>query len=52
MKKQSPQFLIASVIVALLTIVGVSYYKAAKQARVDASGNHFSDASGNKPSPK
>ena len=48
MKKQSPQFLIASAIVALLTIVGVSYYKAAKQARVDASGNHFSDASGNK----
>jgi hypothetical protein len=39
MKKQSPQFLIASVIVGLLTIVGVSYYKAAKQAKTDASGN-------------
>jgi hypothetical protein len=39
MKKQSPQFLIASAIVGLLTIVGVSYYKAAKQAKTDASGN-------------
>jgi hypothetical protein len=39
MKKQSPQFLIASAIVALITIVGVSYYKAAKQVKIDASGN-------------
>jgi hypothetical protein len=39
MKKQSPQFLIASVIVALITIIGVSYYKAAKQVKTDASPN-------------
>ena len=39
MKKQSPQFLIASAIVALITIIGVSYYKAAKQVKTDASGN-------------
>jgi hypothetical protein len=48
MKKQTSQFLIASAIIALLTIVGVSYYKATKQIRIDASGNHVSDASGNK----
>ena len=39
MKKQSPGFLMASAIVGLLTIIGVSYYKVMKQTRVDASGN-------------
>ena len=39
MKKQSPQFLIASAIVALITIIGVSYYKVAKQVKTDVSGN-------------
>jgi hypothetical protein len=35
MKKQSPQFLLASVFVGLLVIVGVSYYKAAKQVKTE-----------------
>jgi hypothetical protein len=36
--KQSPQTLLASVVVGFLVILGVSYYKAKKELK-DASGN-------------
>lgn len=39
MKRQTPQMLLMSVLISLLVIAGVSYYKAAKQTKTDVSGN-------------